>query len=265
VREPTVRDYGQYPPSTARDPDVLGYRKVFAVIGPSTNTIVQPDMELMRPAGVTNAYRDIFVEDPVALSDAAFQDGAAKISAGLRDALRTALTCRPDYLVLGVSAISFVGGLEGCQGFVGEVRDFTGLDISVGSIALAEALRACGARRVAFLSPYYETANANVRHFLGDNGFDVVRDIALRCTSWTNIARVNEATLIEALKAIDGDDIDAIAQVGTNLSMVRLAASAEQWLGKPVIAINTATYWHALRANGFTEPMEGLGRLMSDY
>jgi hypothetical protein len=32
-------------------------------------------------------------------------------------------------------------------------------------------------------------------------------------------------------------------QVGTNLSMVRLAAAAEFWLGKPVIAINTATYW----------------------
>jgi maleate isomerase len=244
--------------------DVLGWRKVFAVIGPSTNTIVQPDMDAMRPAGVTNQYRDIYVDDPQALSDEAFMEGATKISEGMRESLRTAVTCKPDYLVLGVSAISFVGGRAGCDRLVGEVRDFTGLGISVGSIAVADALRAYpGVRRVAFLSPYYETANRNVARFLGDSGFDVVRDVALRCTSWTDIARQPESRLRQTLRELDGDDVDAIVQVGTNLSMVRLAAEAEAWLGKPVIAINTATYWHALRANGIAERMDGFGSLLS--
>jgi maleate isomerase len=53
--------------------------------------------------------------------------------------------------------------------------------------------------------------------------------------------------------------------VGTNLSMVRLAAAAELWLGKPVIAINTATYWHALRQNGITEKVQGFGRLLEEF
>ncbi len=246
--------------------DVLGWRKVFAVIGPSTNTVVQPDMEAMRPAGVTNQYRDIYVEDPQALSDQAFLDGAAKISDGMRDSLRTAMTCRPDYLVLGVSAISFMGGLAGCTTFVDEVRGFSGLDISVGSMALVEALRAYpNVRRVAFLSPYYPTANRNVARFLSDCGFSVVRDIPLQCTSWTDIARVPPERLRRTLLALDGDDVDALLQVGTNLSMVRLAAQAEAWLGKPVIAINTATYWHALRANGIADRMEGFGRLLADF
>ena len=59
--------------------------------------------------------------------------------------------------------------------------------------------------------------------------------------------RRDTETLRAALIELDGDDVDAIVQVGTNLSMVRLAAAAEMWLGKPIIAINTATYWHALR------------------
>jgi len=63
----------------------------------------------------------------------------------------------------------------------------------------------------------------------------------------------------------NGKDIDAIVQVGTNLSMVRLAAAAELWLGKPVIAINTATYWHALRNNRITDRIQGLGRLLEDF
>jgi maleate isomerase len=73
--------------------------------------------------------------------------------------------------------------------------------------------------------------------------------------------------LREKLIALNGNgrDIDAIIQVGTNLSMVRLAATAEMWLGKPVIAINTATYWHALRANGIMDKISGFGRLLEEF
>jgi maleate isomerase len=71
--------------------------------------------------------------------------------------------------------------------------------------------------------------------------------------------------LRERLIALDGDDVDAIVQVGTNLSMVRLAAAAELWLGKPVVAINTATYWHALRRNGIDDKMSGFGRLLEEF
>jgi maleate isomerase len=46
---------------------------------------------------------------------------------------------------------------------------------------------------------------------------------------------------------------------------VRLAAAAELWLAKPVIAINTATYWHALRANGIRDQKAGFGRLLEEF
>jgi maleate isomerase len=66
----------------------------------------------------------------------------------------------------------------------------------------------------------------------------------------------------KAIREIDGDDVDAIVQVGTTLSMIRLAAAAELFLGKPVIAINTATYWHALRACNVIDKKAGYGQLM---
>ena len=43
--------------------DVLGWRCKFGVLGPSTNTIVQPDFEMMRPPGVTNHYSRIFTPE----------------------------------------------------------------------------------------------------------------------------------------------------------------------------------------------------------
>jgi maleate isomerase len=106
-----------------------------------------------------------------------------------------------------------------------------------------------------------------VRRYFTESGFEVVRDICLECKSWTAIAGVTPDTLRDRLIELHGDgrDVDAIIQVGTNLSMVRLAAAAELWLGKPVIAINTATYWHALRHNKIMDKIPGLGRLLEDF
>jgi maleate isomerase len=50
--------------------------------------------------------------------------------------------------------------------------------------------------------------------------------------------------------------------LGTNLAFADVAPMGAFWLGKPLIAINTATYWHALRRNGIMERFEGFGALM---
>ena len=100
--------------------------------------------------------------------------------------------------------------------------------------------------------------NAEVKRYFGDAGLTVVRDIALQCTSWTGIAAVTPIECRDAIRRLDGTDVNAVVQVGTNLSMMRFAAAAELWLGKPVIAINTATYWHALRANGIHDQLSVL-------
>ena len=71
--------------------------------------------------------------------------------------------------------------------------------------------------------------------------------------------------MIEQFKRLDGDDVDALLQVGTNLSTIRTAMEAEKWLGKPVIAINTATYWNALRTNGIEDKVYGFGSLMERF
>ena len=227
--------------------DTLGWRRVFAVVGPSTNTVVEPEFAAMRPAGVTNQYRDIYIENATALS-----------------ALRTAMTCEPDYLVMGVSAITFIGGAPACERFVSHVHELTGKQVSVGSVSCVEAMKAYGGiRRIAVLSPYYPMANMHVARYFSDYGITTVRDLPLRCKSWTDISRVTERQIADALKQLDGDDIDAVVQVGTTLSMARMAPVAEAFLGKPVIAINTATYWHALRSNGIHDAVDGFGPLLT--
>ena len=247
--------------------DVLGYRAVFGVIGPSTNTVVQPDFEAIRVPGVTNHYRGIFVTDPDALTDEDFMAGTQAISDNTLDAVRSVITCKPDYLVMGMSAVTFYGGIAGGEAFKQKVVEVSGgINISLGSQALVAALNAYGGiKRVSFVSPYFPIANAEVRRYLNESGFEVVRDIPLKCRCWTDIAKVSPDRLTDVLAELDGSDVDALVQVGTNLSMLRLAADTEKWLGKPVIAINAATYWHALRANGFDDKVAGLGQLLEAF
>lgn len=246
--------------------DVLGWRKKFGVMGPSTNTIVQPDFDMMRPAGVTNHYSRIFTPNADAISNDSFKAGVELIGQNTLDAVRSVMTCNPDYLVMGMSAVTFFGGARGADRFVKEVTEVAGVGISVGSHSCDAALKAYGGvARIAILSPYWPVMNEAVRGYFQDMGYAVVRDIALQCRSWTGIAEVTPRQCVAAIKELDGDDVDAIVQVGTNLSMVKLAAMAELWLGKPVIAINAATYWHALRANGIMDKVEGCGRLLEEF
>ncbi len=245
--------------------DVQGWRRLFGVLGPSTNTIVQPDFDDMRPPGVTNHYSRIFTPDSQAVSNETFLAGTQKIADNVLAAVESVMTCHPQYLVMGMSAITFYGGVEGNAAFERKVRDAAGVNVSTGAASTRAALEAYGARSLAFLSPYFPAANNEVRRYYEEAGFKVVRDMCLQCPCWTQIAQVPTQRLREVILELDGDDVDAIVQVGTNLSMVRLAAAAELFLGKPVIAINTATYWHALRQNGITDQKVGFGRLLAEF
>lgn len=246
--------------------DLLGYRAKFGVLGPATNTIVQPEFEAMRPVGVTNHYSRIYVENANAISNEAFMQGTLVISENTLDAVRHVMPCAPDYLVMGMSAVTFYDGAEGCVAWKKKIEDYSGLKISVGSESIVAALEAYGGvKKIAFMSPYYPVANAEVANFFSDYGYETVRDICLQCPSWTAIAEVTNQTTRNSFYELDSDDVDAIIQVGTNLSAIYLAADMEIELGKPVIAINTATYWHALRTCQIPDQLDGFGRLLKEF
>ena len=243
-------------------PDHLGYRKKLGTLGPSTNTIVQPDFDDLRPIGVTNHYSRIIIPNNPVNDDAGFLALVASIQGATLDAVDVLKSCEMDYLVMGMSAATFWDGRKGAEKYFAMMTARAGVGVSCGSFAMEAALNTVKAKRIAFLSPYFPVANAQVRRFFEDCGFTVVRDVCLRRPSPVLIAHATDQMCRDAIRELDGDDVDAIVQVGTNLSMIRLAAAADLFLGKPVIAINTATYWHALRAVGITDRKAGFGSLM---
>ncbi len=246
--------------------DALGWRAKFGVLGPSTNTIVQPEFDDLRVPGVTNHYSRIVIQNANAVSNESFMAGTLEINEHVLDAVSGVMTCAPDYLVMGMSAVTFYGGADGARRWRRRITDAAGIGISIGSESIAAACAAMGAiKKVALLSPYFPVANREVINFLSDHGIETVRDTCLRCPSWTAIAEVPADTIRQAVKQLDRDDVDAILQVGTNLCMLELAANLEQEFNKPVIAINAATYWHALRQNGIHDQHANYGRLLAQH
>ena len=173
-----------------------------------------------------------------------------------------------DHLVLGISAESIWGGGLAAAAAIRDrvIRLAGGVSFTQAAEALPAALKAYGAgRRLAVVTPYFPVAETHIRAFVEELGYELVATRHLSRTSPVGIATTPIATLRQALAELNGPDTDAIIQFGANLPMGRLAAAAEMAFGKPVIAVNTATYWHALRSIGIPDRKQGFGRLMAEF
>lgn len=245
--------------------DSLGWRQKFAVLIPSTNTSVQPEFDAMSPVGVTNHISRIRIPNIPLHNNDDFNRLIELIVAAQNEAVEAAMSCEPDRLVLGISAETFWDGLQASRKLKADLEQRTGLPVSMGSDACARAFQALDVQTIAVLTPYYPVGDENVVRFFEESGYRVKRIKGLKCASPVKIAHVSEAELRAGLQELDGDDIDGIIQVGTNLAMARLAGQAEVWLNKPVIAINTAIYWDALRSSGITDKVSGFGALLERH
>ena len=245
--------------------DALGWRKKFGVIVPSTNTIVEPDFHRMSVPGVTPHMSRIHIRDQNLDSDEAFERLLEQIRIEIEHAVERVVTAEPDYMVMGMSAETFWDGVEGNRKFTKMISDWAGgLSVATGAEACERALKLYGVKKIGVVTPYQPIGDKNVTRFFNDLGYDVTGIKGFRCPTAISIANVSEKELRDALIEVN-KDADALVQVGTNLSMLSLADEAERWLGKPVIAINAATYWMALRDNGINEKIYGCGSLLRDF
>lgn len=246
--------------------DALGWRGKFAVIAPSTNTTVQPDYDDMRATGITNHFSRIHIPDDPVESDEDFEKLMVNIRKEMDNAVARVMTCSPDYFVMGMSSETFWDGLKQSEQLKARIRELTGLRVAMGSDACRAALKCYGdIRKIAVVTPYWPVGDKNVKIFFEDCGFEVTAIKGLCCKSPMLIAHVQEDELRDALIELNDTGCDAIIQAGTNMSMVRLATEAERWFKKPVLAINTATYWYALRDYGVHDRIHGFGRLLEEF
>ena len=246
-------------------PDTLGYRKRIGVVVPSTNTTVQPETDMLKVPGVTCHTGRVTIKERPLNTEEAFFEHMQMMRDGLGTAIDQIMTAGLDHLIMGIALETFWGGIAPADKLAADLAQRAGVGVTMGSTATVAALKKFNAKKLAILTPHQPRGDEMVRAYFIEAGFDVVRLKGLKCATPRAIAQVPLQDIRNALRELAGDDIDALLTLGTALPAGEVAAEAERWLGKPVLAVNVVSFWHAIRQCGIDDRVFGHGRILEEF
>lgn len=248
-------------PATAekiRDfPALTEPRARIGLIIPSVNRMTEPQFNHYAPEGLGIH---------VARGRVANQPGktVADLADEITHAANTLADAKPDLIVFHCTDTSMKEGADGEARIINLIRTTTGIEALSTSSLINDALHALGIKTLVLLSPYQ--SNANIIRYLTAAGFDVVKDVALRCDSPAAFEAVTPQRWLELAREHDRPESDGIFLSCTNTTQIEAIAAIEDALGKPVVNSNQAVLWGCLKRLGkkldVHPPMPNLGRLM---
>jgi maleate isomerase len=166
------------------------------------------------------------------------------------------------------TSISFIRGPGGDRDIAQRIASFLGVPVTVTSSAVVDACRALRVKRLAVLTVYVESVNARMVEFFELQGMAIGRmqtltsSMGAGCTN-RELARMQTDELIEAGRAIDGADIDAIFIPCTAVRTLEAIEPLEAATGKPVLTAIQATMWRVARLAGCRHATPLGGRLFA--
>lgn len=232
--------------------DTLAPRGVIGVMTPAMNTVVQPELELLRPQGITNQMQR-------------FRLGGEQISDDLFAEAEKLMDCQPLALAIGLTTDAGLGGVDKLAARCEALAQQLGIPVCNASQADHAALRAFGAGRVGVVTPFNAEVDQNVQANVEAAGFNVVAIKGTEAPSLPAICATPLAKIREVFAEVAASDCDVILQVGTALPVVAMLEELENELGKPIVACNAAVYWQTLRMAGITDSLNGYGRLFREH
>ncbi len=231
--------------------DRLGHRKIFGVLIPGMNSVVEPELAMLSVPGVTNQTARHVIAPGLK-------------TPGIAQVMELLLTCSPDALLLGLTTESAENGLQTLAALAEDLAEQSGLPVFTGSYASYAALRALGAKKIAVVTPFDAEKNAAlVKPQVESQGFEVISIAGTAAPNLEAIAGASDAEIEAVFAAANHPDADAILQLGTALPVVDMVAGLEAQTGKTIVACNAALYWQALRETGIADAIEGFGKLLA--
>ncbi len=241
-------------------------RACIAVLVPETNVTLAADLVRLAVPGVTVRYGRLAMGNGQMADDDEQQDMLGAARASIERAVAEMLPYAPRALMMGLSIETFQGGRSGTAAFTAHLRRMVGgRPVAAGAEACARALTALGARRIGIVTPYQPAADAVVRRFFEESGFEVAALEGLKVPHASQIAAVAPERIRTSIEQVARLGVDAIIQCGTNLSILDLTEDLESNLGVPVLSMNATTFWHALRLCNIHDRLHGFGALLREY
>ena len=232
-------------------PDRFGPRGVVAVVIPVQNSNMQPEYELMRPHGISHQMYRFDISDHGRVPDAVLR------------VVPDTLLCWPD-VIIGGNSLEMRDWSNAQQADYRAAFEDRAKDVPVvlATDATVAALKTIGAKRIAVISPMSSEHSRGMKNYYEAQGFEVPCDTSLMVEKSEDIINMTADDAIAAFERIDTDDVDTLLHVGGALGIVSHIEAIEARFGKPLVSVNAATYWYALRKIGVKDPLSGFGRLV---
>ena len=130
------------------------------------------------------------------------------------------------------------------------------------STAVAEAVKAVGAKKVAFATPYIEDLNVLAKAYLESCGIEVLNTKGLGLLYDKDMDATPLEKIYELAKSVDVPEADAVLILFTGVRSVPIIEMLEKDLKKPVISAIQASMWYSLKTLGIdTNEVKGFGSL----
>lgn len=222
---------------TMRHPKRLG------MLAPSSNTVLEPETAKLLPSdgSVTSHVSRLRVvqisEDMSSLQQFEIEPVLAAAEL-LADAA-------VDLILWNGTAASWLG-FDCDQQWVAAIEARTGIRTTTAIIAINEALRRIGARRIGLVTPYVEALERRIIANYSGIGIEVAAAVRSDLTENTAYAAITPEEIAEMVRKVARQPVDAILILCTNLAGSSIAPQLSKELGIPVLDSVRVAIEHSL-------------------
>ncbi|WP_164660601.1 Asp/Glu racemase [Tropicibacter sp. Alg240-R139] len=230
------------------------------VLVPFTNTNLEPDIELLRPPNTTVHFQRMggYDVDEIPGSDQMAGLGASDISHDLR----MISGVRPDVVLYGCTSATLTHGSSFDAELADQIKAGSGAKSLTAAGSLIAGIKAIGATKVGFSSPYLGEINEQAMAFMTENGIETINctDVGRELGNYGQGELTPDEVFDLACKA-DHPDAQAIVLSCTDMRSVEVVERVEAVLNKPVVTSNQAMMFCLMQALGLPRHDRLPGRL----
>lgn len=223
------------------------------VIVPSSNTVMEPDLQRALRGVATVHTARMYLADPVT------PDGELEMLEEAVPAARLLGTLEPDVVLFGCTSAGAICGAARDAELRYEMAGVADAPVLGVFDSMTRSLAAIGVTRVSVVTPYRDDLNAAIGRSLAEAGFEVLSIRGMGIANNVDTGRVEPERIVEfAVANVDGR-AEALAIPCTNFRAYEVRGEIRRRLGIPVVTANSSIVddvTAALAGDGSPHPTE---------